>query len=109
VTRATFNVLCITVLVLLSATTAFSQIPSSTSASSTADAGAAAGGCGVVFLFGGFCALWAQNTGRRAWLWFFLGLFLNVIAVVLVLLLNKPARLPVQTATEPIHKLGDQP
>ena len=30
------------------------------------------GGVGVVlFLFGVFCALWAQNTGRNAWLWFF--------------------------------------
>ena len=27
----------------------------------------------VIFLFGAFCALWAQNTGRSAWLWFFLG------------------------------------
>jgi hypothetical protein len=29
----------------------------------------------VFFLFGIFCAHWAQNTGRSAWLWFFLGLF----------------------------------
>ena len=28
---------------------------------------------GVVFLFGAFCALWAQGSGRSAWLWFFLG------------------------------------
>jgi hypothetical protein len=27
----------------------------------------------VFFLFGVFCALWAQNTERNAWLWFFLG------------------------------------
>jgi len=41
----------------------------------------------VLFLFGVFCALWAQNTGRNAWLWFFLGLFFNIIAVLV--LLNK--------------------
>jgi hypothetical protein len=28
----------------------------------------------VFFLFAVFCAHWAQNTGRNAWLWFFLGL-----------------------------------
>ncbi len=39
----------------------------------------------VLFLFGAFCALWAQNTGRSAWLWFFLGLFLNFIAVLILL------------------------
>lgn len=28
---------------------------------------------GIVFLLDGiFCALWAQNAGRNAWLWFFL-------------------------------------
>jgi drug/metabolite transporter (DMT)-like permease len=41
----------------------------------------------VLFLFGVFCALWAQNTGRSAWLWFFLGLFGSVITVIV--LLNK--------------------
>lgn len=34
--------------------------------------GEAAGGCGLAVLFGAFCALWAQNTGRNPWLWFFL-------------------------------------
>ena len=49
------------------------------------------GGVGVVlFLFGAFCALWAQNTKRNAWLWFFLGLFFHVIAVLV--LLHKNAR-----------------
>ncbi len=42
----------------------------------------------VLLLFGAFCALWAQNTGRNAWLWFFLGLFLNVFAVVSLLIKN---------------------
>jgi hypothetical protein len=43
----------------------------------------------VLFLYGVFCALWAQNTRRNAWLWFFLGLFFNIITVLV--LLNKNA------------------
>lgn len=46
----------------------------------------AAGAAG--FLFGAFCALWAQNTGRNAWLWFFVGLFFSVIAVLVLLSKN---------------------
>ncbi|HEY8901064.1 MAG TPA: hypothetical protein VIM61_11690 [Chthoniobacterales bacterium] len=42
----------------------------------------------VLFLFGAFCALWAQNTNRSAWLWFFLGVFLNFIAVLVLLFKN---------------------
>lgn len=42
----------------------------------------------VAFLFGAFCALWAQNTGRNPWLWFFLGLFLSVITVIVLLVKN---------------------
>ena len=42
----------------------------------------------VLFLFGVFCALWAQNTGRNAWLWFFLGLFFNIITVLVLLSKN---------------------
>lgn len=41
----------------------------------------------AMMLSGAFCALWAQNTGRNAWLWFFLGAVFNVIAVIV--LLNK--------------------
>jgi hypothetical protein len=44
----------------------------------------------ILILFGGFCALWAQNTGRSAWAWFFLGLLFNVFA--LIALLSKNAR-----------------
>ena len=55
----------------------------------TVEERAAAAGA-VLFLFGAFCALWAQNTGRSAWLWFFLGLLFNVIAVLV--LLSKNAR-----------------
>ena len=47
------------------------------------------GGAAVVlFLFGAVCALWAQNTGRNAWLWFFLGLFFNIITVFFLLSKN---------------------
>jgi len=46
-----------------------------------------AGGA-IVFLFGAFCALWAQNTRRNAWLWFFLGLFFHVITVIVLLSKN---------------------
>jgi hypothetical protein len=46
-----------------------------------------AGGA-VLFLFGAFCALWAQNTKRNPWLWFFLGLFFNVITVLVLLAKN---------------------
>jgi hypothetical protein len=42
----------------------------------------------VLFLFGVFCALWAQNTGRSPWLWFFLGLFFSVITGVVLLAKN---------------------
>lgn len=44
------------------------------------------------FLFGAFCALWAQNTGRSAWAWFFLGLFFNVITVIVLLYKNSSDR-----------------
>ena len=39
----------------------------------------------VLFLFGAFCALWAQHTQRSPWLWFFLGLFFSVITVIVLL------------------------
>ncbi|MEO6001758.1 MAG: hypothetical protein ABIZ04_04115 [Opitutus sp.] len=42
----------------------------------------------VLFLFGAFCALWAQNSGRSGWLWFFLGLFFSVITVLVLLSKN---------------------
>lgn len=42
----------------------------------------------ALFLFGAFCALWAQNTGRSPWLWFFLGLFFSVITVLVLLAKN---------------------
>jgi Na+/melibiose symporter-like transporter len=47
----------------------------------------------VMFLFGCVCALWAQNSGRGAWTWFFLGLFLGPVAAVAMLWKNSHDRL----------------
>ena len=49
---------------------------------------------GLAVLFGGFCALWAQNTGRNAWLWFFLGLLFSVFTVLVLLYKNATERHP---------------
>ena len=46
----------------------------------------------VLFLYGIICALWAQNTNRNPWLWFFLGLFCSVVAVVVLLVKNSEDR-----------------
>lgn len=47
------------------------------------------GGEGVLLvLFGAFCALWAQNTGRNAWLWFFLGVIFSFVTVFVLLWKN---------------------
>jgi hypothetical protein len=55
-----------------------------------------AAGPGIALvLFGAFCALWAQNTKRNSWLWFFLGLFFSVITVFVLLYKNaKDRKLP---------------
>jgi outer membrane murein-binding lipoprotein Lpp len=42
----------------------------------------------LLFFIGAFCALWAQNTGRSAWLWFFLGLFFHMITLLVLLAKN---------------------
>ena len=42
----------------------------------------------VLFLFGIFCAYWAQQTNRNAWLWFFLGVFFAPITGVVLLVKN---------------------
>jgi len=41
-----------------------------------------------VFVCAALCALWAQQTGRNAWLWFFLGLFFTVITLLVLLYKN---------------------
>ena len=46
----------------------------------------------LMFLYGVFCALWAQNTGRNAWLWFFMGMLFSVITVVVLLVKNSEDR-----------------
>lgn len=42
----------------------------------------------VLILFSACCALWAQNTGRSGWLWFFLGFFFSIITVLVLLYKN---------------------
>jgi hypothetical protein len=42
----------------------------------------------VFFLFGIFCAYWAQQTCRNAWLWFFLGLFFAPLTGIVLLAKN---------------------
>ncbi len=39
----------------------------------------------VLLLFAFFCALWAQNTKRNPWLWFFLGLIFSIITAFVML------------------------
>jgi hypothetical protein len=39
----------------------------------------------VHFLFGIFCAYWAQTTDRNPWLWFFLGCFFAPITGLILL------------------------
>ncbi len=38
------------------------------------------------------CAIWAQNTGRSVWLWFFLGSFFGPITLVVLLIKNSQGR-----------------
>jgi hypothetical protein len=42
----------------------------------------------VSFLFGIFCAYWAQETGRNPWLWFFFGFVLPPIAGIVLCIKN---------------------
>jgi hypothetical protein len=55
----------------------------------------------ALFLYGVFCALWAQNTGRNAWLWFFLGLLFSVITVLVLLYRNSEDLRKRRAWTEP--------
>jgi hypothetical protein len=43
----------------------------------------------VHFLFGIFCAYWAQITNRNPWLWFFLGFFFAPITGLVLLSENR--------------------
>lgn len=73
------------VLLLGFAATAYADAPASETVHNSSDGAA-------LFLFGAFCALWAQNTGRSAWLWFFLGLLFSVITVIFLLYKNSKDR-----------------
>jgi hypothetical protein len=42
----------------------------------------------AMFVCAAFCALWAQQTARHAWLWFFLGLLFSVITLLVLLYKN---------------------
>lgn len=42
----------------------------------------------VLFIIGTICALWAQNTGKNAWLWFFCGVFFTVFTLAFLLFKN---------------------
>lgn len=42
----------------------------------------------VFYLFGIFCAYWAQTTGRSAWTWFFTGWFFAPITGLVLLRKN---------------------
>jgi len=55
----------------------------------------------VIFLFGAFCALWAKNSGRNAWLWFFLGVFFNFVTVLVLLWKNSSDRQAGGTSVHP--------
>ena len=43
----------------------------------------------VHFLFGIFCAYWAQTANRNPWLWFFLGFFFAPITGLFLLNENR--------------------
>lgn len=55
----------------------------------------------VSFLFGIFCAYWAQETGRNAWLWFFFGLFLPPIAGIVLCIKNSSDKKEVTSSLPP--------
>lgn len=46
----------------------------------------------LLVLFGAFCALWAQNTGRNSAYWFFMGVIFSAITVLVLLLYNSRDR-----------------
>ena len=55
----------------------------------------------VGFLFGIFCAYWAQETVRNAWLWFFFGLFLPPIAGIVLCIKNSSDKKEVTSSLPP--------
>ena len=90
-----YILLCIFIFAGIWSTPAFSQTDSATSATLVDNTNQLQlgpltinYGPPVLFLFGAFCALWAQNTGRSSWLWFFLGLLFSVVTVFFLLTKN---------------------
>ena len=54
----------------------------------------------VGFLFGVFCAYWAQTTDRSAWPWFFFGFTLSAVAGVVLLWKTSMDRIVQQTRAD---------
>jgi hypothetical protein len=42
----------------------------------------------VLFLCGAFCALWAQDSGRKPWFWFVVGFIFPLVTVIILLVKN---------------------
>ena len=42
----------------------------------------------ALFLCGAFCALWAQDSGRKPWFWFVVGFIFPLFTVIALLLKN---------------------
>ena len=55
----------------------------------------------VSFLFGIFCAYWAQETDRNPWLWFFFGFFLPHIAGIVLCIKNSSDKKEVTSSLPP--------
>jgi len=87
----TFSVLGVLMIVAVVASSLVAQEPSLEKRVSDLEQEHNESSVGIaLFLFGAICALWAQNTDRNAWLWFFLGLAFN--AITMLVLLSKNAR-----------------
>ena len=46
----------------------------------------------ALFLCGAFFTLWAQNTGRNPWLWFFAGIIFSFVTILVLLAKNSDDR-----------------
>jgi len=59
----------------------------------------------VIILYGAFCALWAQNTGRNAWLWFLFGVIFHLFTLAVLLYQNAEDRRPPASRVPPNQPL----
>jgi H+/Cl- antiporter ClcA len=104
------TILAVAALLLIATVVFLKQLPNTYGYLASTDSATAAGGCSLAFLFGAFCALWAQNQGRNAWLWFILGFLLNIVAVLFVLILNVPVpNSRASGSNEPIEQINRDP